>query len=100
MPRNNSASSIRPALNKLPMTDAEQELHDLLVGTLPPIIAREDVEKLLGGSISRNSMARADSDGVGPDKAFCLGRKVIYRTDTLVPWIISRYGVKYRSPKL
>lgn len=79
---------------------AAQELHDLLMTRLPVVVAREDIERHLGGVVSRQTMAKADSDGTGPEGAFTLGRKVVYRTDRLVPWLIERYGVKFRNPNL
>lgn len=82
------------------LSPAEKEFYDLLVGSLPPVIAREDVHELLGGAISRQSMAKCDCEGKGPDGAFTMGRKVLYRTDKFVLWMIRRYGVKFRSPQL
>lgn len=79
---------------------AAQELKELLMASLPAILAREDIEKHLGGAVSRQTMAKADSEGNGPDGAFTLGRKVVYRTDKLVPWLIERYGVRFRNPQL
>lgn len=60
-----------------------------LVPILPPVIARDHVEKLLGGIISSKSLANLDSLGEGP-KRMRVGRKVAYRTDDLLEWLSNR----------
>jgi predicted DNA-binding transcriptional regulator AlpA len=56
---------------------------------LPPIIARDQVYKLLGGVISGKTLANLDSDGKGP-KRIRIGRKVAYKTDDLLEWLEAR----------
>jgi hypothetical protein len=58
-----------------------------LVPTLPPVIARDHVESLLGGIISSKSLANHDSLGVGP-KRMRVGRKVAYQTELLFDVIV------------
>ena len=60
-----------------------------LVPTLPPVIARDHVEKLLGGIISSKTLANLDSLGDGP-KRMRVGRKVAYRTEDLLEWLSNR----------
>ena len=67
---------------------SQMDLSDL-VPTLPPVIARDHVERLLGGIISSKSLANLDSLGVGP-KRMRVGRKVAYRTEDLLEWLSNR----------
>jgi predicted DNA-binding transcriptional regulator AlpA len=67
--------------HKVEFTDLAKEL--------PPIIARDHVEKLLGGVISAKTLANLDSIGTGP-KRMRIGRKVAYRTEDLLDWLASR----------
>ena len=54
---------------------------------LPPFIARKDVNRLLGGSISSKSLANLDSLGLGPEGKFRNGRLIIYETESLLIWL-------------
>jgi predicted DNA-binding transcriptional regulator AlpA len=56
---------------------------------LPPIIARGQVPKLLGGVISAKTLANLDSEGKGP-KRIRIGRKVAYRREDLVEFLEKR----------
>ena len=60
-----------------------------LASNLPPIIARDHVETLLGGVISSKRLANLDSLGEGP-KRMRIGRKVAYLTEDLLGWLESR----------
>jgi hypothetical protein len=60
-----------------------------LADSLPPIIARDHVVKLLGGIISSKYLANLDSLGTGPPR-MRIGRKIAYRTDSLLEWLESR----------
>jgi hypothetical protein len=64
------------------------ELTDL-AEKLPPIIARSQIEKFLGGVISSKRLANLDSLGEGP-KRMRIGRKIAYRTEDLLNWLASR----------
>jgi len=57
---------------------------------LPPIIARSEVGKLLGGVIHPKTLANLDSLGKGPKNRFRSGRKVAYKTEDLLEWLSSR----------
>ena len=60
-----------------------------LADSLPPIIARDHIERLLGGVISSKYMANLDSLGSGC-KRMRIGRKIAYRTEDLLEWLESR----------
>jgi len=60
-----------------------------LTEKLPPIIARNHVETLLGGVISSKTLANLDSLGEGP-KRMKIGRKVAYLTEDLLEWLANR----------
>ena len=67
--------------DKVDFTDLAKEL--------PPLIARNHVEKLLGGVISSKTLANLSSLGDGP-KRMRMGRKVVYRTVDFLEWLASR----------
>ena len=60
-----------------------------LTSNLPPIIARDHVEKLLGGVVSSKTLANLDSLGMGP-KRIRVGRKIAYLTEDLLEWLALR----------
>ena len=66
----------------------EVNLSDLS-SKLPPIIARDHVEALLGGVIGSKRLANLDSLGQGP-KRMRVGRKVAYLTEDLLGWLEGR----------
>jgi len=76
------------------ITQDAQEFMELLSGSLPPVIAREEVAQRLGGIIAKQTLANADARGIGPEVVYRVGRKVAYRTDSLLSWIVARYGVR------
>jgi hypothetical protein len=67
--------------DKVDFTDLAKEL--------PPLIARDHVEELLGGVISSKTLANLDSLVIGP-KRIRIGRKVAYMTEDLLEWLASR----------
>jgi hypothetical protein len=62
---------------------------DVLLESLPALIARTQIEELLGGTISRTYLQNLDSEGRGPDK-IRIGRKIAYTRESLVAWLKSR----------
>jgi len=70
------------------MNRCEVQLNDLK-DKLPPIIARDHIEQLLGGIISSKYLANLDSLGTGPAR-MRIGRKIAYRTEDLLAWLESR----------
>ncbi len=71
----------------------EEEFRQLLLNKLPPVVARKDVARQLGGVVSMKTLANADSLGKGPLGAYLVGRSVVYPSDSLVRWIIDTLGV-------
>lgn len=71
----------------------EDKFLQLLLSTLPPIIARKDVERQLGGIIKPKTLANADASGEGPLGAFQVGRSVVYPTESLINWLINTMGI-------
>ena len=57
--------------------------------SLPPLIARHNIDKYLGGIVSRGYLQNLDSSGKGPKKTK-IGKKVGYLREDLVDWLISR----------
>lgn len=76
------------------LTEVEQDFIKELLPKLPPVIARKEVSRILGGVVSSQTLSNVDASGEGPEKAYRLGGKfVIYRTDALVHWLVSHYGI-------
>ncbi len=74
--------------------DSEIEsFRKLLLESLPPVIARKDANKLLGGMVSAKTLANADSLGEGPKGAYKVGKNIVYSTVGLVDWLIESLGV-------
>ncbi|MBE6442282.1 MAG: hypothetical protein E7022_08165 [Desulfovibrio desulfuricans] len=71
----------------------EEEFRQLLLDRLPPVIARKDVERQIGGVVAMKTLANADASGKGPLGAYLVGRSVVYPAASLVDWIIERLGV-------
>lgn len=76
------------------MQDVEKEFIETMAAQLPPVIARRAVGKYLGDVITPKTLSNADGAGTGPEIAYRIGRTIVYRTDTLLEWIVSRYGVQ------
>ncbi len=77
---------------KARLNDEEKEFIECLVSALPPIIGRAEVDRFLPGLVKPQTLAQADSAGLGPEIAWKLGRKVAYKTDSLLLWLVGRYG--------
>lgn len=75
------------------LTGDEREFIDALLPKLPPVIIRKAVPEALGQMVACQTLSNADSAGQGPEVAWRVGRHVVYRTDSLLCWIISRFGV-------
>jgi hypothetical protein len=61
-----------------------------LTDRLPPVVARTEVARLLGGVVSAKTLANCDSLGIGPEGRIKLGRKVVYDTAKLLAWLENR----------
>lgn len=51
------------------LSSEEEEFISTLVSSLPPVIARKEVKRYLGGMIAPQTLCNADSAGVGPEVA-------------------------------
>lgn len=60
-----------------------------LLKTLPPVVPRKDIDRYLGGLVSKGYLANLDSQGLGP-KRFISGRHVAYLRSDLVAWLSLR----------
>jgi len=60
-----------------------------LLKTLPPVVPRKDIDRYLGGLVSKGYLANLDSQGKGPRKFTC-GRHVAYLRADLVAWLSLR----------
>lgn len=76
------------------LTPDEKEFADAMLDKLPPIIARHQIDKFLGGLVSPFTVKNADLAGTGPEVAWRVGNKVAYKTDSLVAWLVRTMGVK------
>ena len=76
------------------LSETECEFVQTFMETLPPYIARKHIEKCLGGVIANQSVSNADATGEGPEIAYKVGRNIVYNTETLLVWIVKRYGVE------
>lgn len=54
--------------------------------SLPPLIPRSEVHRLLGGLYSAKYLANLNSMGEGPPFSK-IGRKVVYRREDLIDWL-------------
>lgn len=72
------------------MNDLKQRI-DLssLRENLPPVVARKNIDRYLGGLISSGYLANLDSEGLGPRRIQC-GRNVGYLREDLVDWLEER----------
>lgn len=75
------------------LTPDEREFADTIRAGLPPVIARHDVDKYLGGLVSPHTVKNADVAGHGPEIAWKVGKKVAYKTESLIDWLICTCGV-------
>ena len=76
------------------LTETEQDFMQTLIASLPPVIARKEGSRFLGGVVASQTLNNADASGEeGPEKSYRVGRCMLYRTDSLVRWIVDRYGI-------
>jgi len=90
-----SSSIARHRMNALQqqLSDDEKAFIQYMSEKLPPVIGRSQVERFLPGLIKPSTLAQADSAGLGPEVAWKVGRKVAYRTDSLLLWLVGRCGI-------
>lgn len=75
------------------LSEDERAFIQYMSDRLPPVIGRSQVERFLPGLIKPQTLAQADSAGLGPEVAWRVGRKVAYRTDSLLLWLVGRCGI-------
>jgi len=68
------------------MKNSQKTDLSILLKTLPPMVARKDINMHLGGLISSGYLANLDSKGLGP-RALKSGRRVAYIREDLVEWL-------------
>lgn len=76
------------------LTEEEREFVNTVIQGLPPVIARHEVGNCLGGLVSPNSMRNADLAGDGPEVAWRVGKKIAYKTESLLMWLVRSKGVE------
>lgn len=82
------------------MESDAKEFVQAVLPFLPPVIARADVGRFLGGVVDQKTLRNADNLGQGPKIVWRVGRKVVYRSDSLVSWIVEKFGVsRITNPK-
>ncbi|MDL2227114.1 hypothetical protein LJB86_05620 [Deltaproteobacteria bacterium OttesenSCG-928-M10] len=86
-------ASCRSKALKVQLTPDESEFIQYMSAKLPPLIARAAVEDFFPGIIKRQTLAQADSAGLGPCKPWKVGRKVAYPTEELLLWMVGRLGI-------
>lgn len=79
------------------MTNDELEYIETMSRKLPPVIARKAAPDFLGGVVSCKTLRNADSAGAGPEVAYEIGRTVAYKTESLLRWVVGRYGIKRKA---
>jgi hypothetical protein len=75
------------------LSDDEKAFIQYMAERLPPVIGRSQVERYLPGLIKPQTLAQADCAGLGPEVAWKVGRKIAYRTDSLLLWLVGRCGI-------
>lgn len=68
-----------------------------LIDQLPPIIARNQVSKFLGGLISTGYLQNLDWLGIGPRRIRC-GKKIGYLREDLIRFLESRSTIIEPGP--
>ena len=80
------------------MDKINEGMFDELREQLPALIAHAEIEKHLGGVISRGYLANLNCEGKGPRRIY-IGRKVVYRREDLLEWLQSRVQEINTRPK-
>lgn len=75
-----------------------ESLFSRLSAELPPVIARSEVPRLLGGLVSSGTLANADSAGQGPAGRFYMGKRAAYGRDELLDWLRERLTASKKAP--
>lgn len=65
--------------------------------TLPPLVARADMPRALGGAVAPKLLANADARGEGPAVRLIVGGRVCYPPGWLVAWLEGRTLVRLQG---
>lgn len=74
------------------LTKVEKKFVQTLLANLPPVIARKEVTRFLGGIVAPQTLSNADASGEGPEDAFsrrkfrCLSYRVFGALDRGSLW--------------
>ena len=85
------------AFDRSTVQNEEIRHYDELLSILPPVIPRKDIERLLGGIISREHLANLDCIGQGPPRIE-IGKHVGYLRGPFVEWLKQRHIMRH-APK-
>mgnify|MGYP000871104898 CR=1 FL=1 len=55
-------------------------------------VARTKITQFTGGLIGEKYLANLDSQGLGPEGRFRIGRKIAYPVPCILKWLQGRYG--------
>ena len=55
-----------------------------------PLLARDQVERFTGGTVTQKYIANLDSRGLGPSGRVRIGRKVVYPVVEFISWLERR----------
>lgn len=69
----------------------EKDKFETLKNSLPPIVARTEIGRYLGGMLSSRYLQNLDGAGKGPEK-IRLGGKVGYLREDLIRWLENRFN--------
>jgi len=73
-----------------PTTITTSDLFSQLKEELPVAFGRTAVDQLLPGIISSKTLANLDSQGLGPKNRYTQGRKVFYRREEFIEFLMER----------
>lgn len=54
------------------------------------VVARTQVRAFTGGALSGKTLANFDSQGIGPENRFRLGRQTVYPLEDFLKWLEKR----------
>lgn len=79
-----------------PQKQFTSDLFSQLKEELPVAFGRTAVEQLLPGIISSKTLANLDSQGLGPKNRYTQGRKVFYRREEFIEFLMERTSILVR----
>jgi len=80
----------KPCTSSLTSTHITSDLFSQLREELPVAFGRTAVDQLLPGIISSKTLANLDSQGLGPKNRYTHGRKVFYRREEFIDFLMER----------